>query len=226
MRRTTILILAAGATLAAACTQDFGQFSVGEVGGAGTGTGTGTTTGTGTGTETGNPEGGGGTGGTAAGVGGSATGGGGQGGGIVPECGDEPDPPGGDCDLTLCTNGCEDNLCAIDCDADPDACAGPTIACPAGFECLVLCADGLCDGVTIACPEIYACTITCPNNQCDTVTVTGKSGTVTLSCAGSPNTCAGATLDCGTGQCDATCGGMEGPVTTNCGPSCECNDGC
>ena len=223
------LALAGVAILVAACTQDFGQFFVdgGEGGSGGTGSGT-TTTSTGPGGSGGSSTGVGGSpsgtpGGTPAGTpGGTPTGAGGS----PPMCDDEPTPVGGDCPA-FCTNGCENNLCQINCNNAPGAACDGEITCPAGFECHVLCdSAGDCDTLmsAVICPDTYACYVKCTgSNACSDITVTAGTGTTTVDCGGGGDNCLNAQVTCGatSGTCNINCEGSEPAVT--CNSSCPCD---
>ena len=134
------------------------------------------------------------------------------------DCGADPTPPGGDCP-GVCTGGCAQNLCTIDCGGNN--CDGDDIVCPPGFACLVLC-DGQdhCDSGSITCAEGYACTVDCGggNDACGDQNV-DCNGASSCSVRCEADACSGMQIDCSAGACSATCEGDPQPDV-------QCNDAC
>ena len=155
-----------------------------------------------------------GTGGGGPGTGGWGPGMGGWGpgtGGAADSCGERPDPPGGVCDTSVCTGGCVDNTCIVDCTGYP-SCWQETIDCPEGFACQVDCeappspATGYgCRGATINCPDTYACDVNCSDSTiCQNTNLNCTDGSCSMNC-GFWSACSGAQIYCGEGECTATC---------------------
>ncbi|MBI4700362.1 MAG: hypothetical protein HY744_04190 [Deltaproteobacteria bacterium] len=146
-------------------------------------------------------------------------------------CGNRPTPPGGGCP-GQCSGGCIDGgkTCSIDCFANPGACQGKTLSCPAGFACQVLCQgpQPFCSGTVINCPDHYGCDVLCQGQVgiCSGATINcSPSGPCSLSC-GSPEGCGGTTIKCGNDACDVSCT-FDGKIPTQqCGQACGCSNDC
>jgi hypothetical protein len=162
--------------------------------------------------------------GVGAAAGSAATGGGGAaaGGNGAVGCGDDPTPPQGGCPdaCTLCD---PDGVCTIDCSQSP---CGPTIVCPEGLRCRVLCASqDICRDKIVSCPQIYRCEVFCSAmaNACNKLTVQCTTGVCSLSCTQKGDVCNLATVDCGTNACLCTAGSaVVDKPTVDCNQSCMC----
>jgi len=144
-------------------------------------------------------------------------------------CSPDPTPAGGGCP-DVCTGGCKDGVCTIDC-AGPAKCdAMGSITCPEDFACSIVCKElDACDGLTIDCPSENACHLVCDGGKdaCGDVTLNCGAGSCTMAC-GSPNTvCDGSAVKCGGGPCSVSCAHPPGGVgatqpDVTCGGACAC----
>jgi hypothetical protein len=155
------------------------------------------------------------------------TGGGGMGGGglggipDVEPCGPPAPPVQTQCP-SECTGGCADQVCLILCDQE-QSCNFP-MTCPPGMDCQVTCTGGGSCRVQLTCDDSYQCSVTCTGDQaCRGLTVScGSVGRCGMVCGTHAETCQGADLICGGGECEAQCFPPAAQPTVECGSSCSC----
>jgi len=140
-------------------------------------------------------------------TGGTTTGGGTTGTGGA--CGQNPAPTYNECPAE-CDNACAGDVCEIECVGEA-ACAGGSVTCPDGLDCLVICnGEDACEGgVPITCPPDHGCTVECTGaHSCEQLQVSCGAGTCDLVCGpddGGEQTCLDATFECGTNDGQVTC---------------------
>jgi hypothetical protein len=126
-----------------------------------------------------------------------------------------------------CTGGCIGTTCFVDCEG-LQGCSND-INCPDFMDCTVRC-TGLqsCDGTTIRGPANGTLFVECNDIQsCNNSTLQCTADdSCLLLCSGIDN-CQGSTVNCGAGPCVAECTNLTAAIDTmNCGPSCDCLNGC
>ena len=148
-----------------------------------------------------------------------------QGDGTCTTCGQSTiDPAGGGCPniCDSCTNG--NTVCQFSC-TDSSPC-NALINCPPGKDCDVDCAGtSACVGMVVACPAGRQCTVTCSNDDssCQNVTMNcSADGPCKIDCKnGNNGNCSGATINCGTNECDVHCSTSGEPAFTDLQMSCD-----
>ena len=100
-------------------------------------------------------------------------------------------------------------------------CPSPCTSCDnVAMTCEVDCSGHSCGNVH--CPDNYNCTVNCTgNNACTSVTTSNGTG-LTVTCSGNQ---ACRRIDCGTKECNITCGTNSCP-NIDCSNSCKCDVGC
>lgn len=148
-----------------------------------------------------------------------------QGDGTCGTCGVATPPVGGTCP-TVCTGGCPNDVCIIECNLDSE-CKNAAVNCPADFACEVQCGGTQsCQGATVTCPAAHACTVDCAGTQaCKSAAIQcSTDGPCSLSCSAVSQTCQGATVDCGDNACRASCATSSDLPVLTCGTACACID--
>jgi hypothetical protein len=137
-------------------------------------------------------------------------------------CPSDPSPPGTATCPDVCTGGCTDGVCTIDCATHN--CDGDTHDCPEEYACAIVCTGvDHCDGGEVNCPPDYPCSVSCGggNDACGDLELNCGNGSCSLQCEA--DACSGATITCGDGACSASCDGTPAP-TVDCGGSCSCTE--
>lgn len=127
---------------------------------------------------------------------------------------------------------CVAGTCTIRCNADRP-CTGSsgspsTLACPAGFHCVVSCeSNDSCSFSSVQCPGDQACSVQCTGKRsCNQLSLTCAGGPCSLRCGNEAQSCRDSELRCGAGACQASCEGNETPTVTGCAASCSTQCGC
>jgi hypothetical protein len=137
-------------------------------------------------------------------------------------CSLAPPPPGSTNCPTVCTGGCNNGQCIVNCTGQ--SCQGQVVNCPDDYSCLVQCgAANSCQNAVVNCPDNYACDISCTGNSaCRNATIScSATGLCALTCGSANQACRDSDLNCGSNACTATCSDTWVPTVT-CGTSCSC----
>ena len=139
-------------------------------------------------------------------------------------CHDAPPAPGGVCP-NICSGGCEDDLCVIDCGTSQD-CEMLTINCPSNFRCELRCKGiSACSQAALHCPDGYACNVTCDvSRACEGLVINcGSAAPCHIECSQSHQVCYQAIVNCGDKACTASCKDDENFPELICNNSCFCD---
>lgn len=136
-------------------------------------------------------------------------------------CSQDPQPTGPDSPCPDPCDTCEGGVCTVDC--GQGSCNGVT-DCPDDYECVVLCdGENACDGGGVNCPTDHACSVVCSNGNdaCGDFDLTCGAGSCSIDCE--DDTCDGAVVHCGPGECTGSCAGAS-PAMVECADSCSCTE--
>lgn len=117
-----------------------------------------------------------------------------------------------------------DSVHTFDC-TGTKACEGETLDCPAGSACRFVC-DGLdaCDDGEFNCPEGFPCSLTCEGKDAcgDSNLNCNGAASCTIECGADAAACEGATVNCSSGPCEASCAGSRAPDMKGCDQATRC----